>query len=131
MMTMPHADVVQPDSGALTHAARVVATPALLASSTVVWAVLWTSGVPGLAASLATSTLVVAGILVLELTAPRPGLARRASGTLASDIAFTATTTVFAVVLPSLLVVPLGRAAGIRLGTQALWPARLPLWASA
>jgi sterol desaturase/sphingolipid hydroxylase (fatty acid hydroxylase superfamily) len=73
---------------------------------------------------------MVAGIVLLERAAPRPGLAPRPKGTLSSDVAFTATTAVLAVAVPTFVVIPLGHAVGRVLGSAALWPARLPLWAS-
>jgi sterol desaturase/sphingolipid hydroxylase (fatty acid hydroxylase superfamily) len=113
------------------RAGRALATPALLVASIIAWILLWRGGVPSLASSLLASGVMVVGLLMLERRRPRPGLARRPPGTLQSDIAFTVTTTVFAVVLPSVLVVPLGRAAGAMVGAAPVWPVRLPLWANA
>jgi sterol desaturase/sphingolipid hydroxylase (fatty acid hydroxylase superfamily) len=111
------------------RAVRVLATPALLATSMLAWIAFWTAGAPSLASSLGASLVMVAGVLFLEHATPRPGLAERPAGTIRSDVAFTAVTTVVAVVAPPLLVVPLGRAAAAALGMAPVWPASLPLWA--
>jgi sterol desaturase/sphingolipid hydroxylase (fatty acid hydroxylase superfamily) len=131
MMRERQDDVIFSDAGVLARAVRALATPALLGTSVVAWIALWTGGMPPLASSLVASIMMVAGVLLLEIATPRPGLGPRPSGTLASDVAFTATTTVVAVVAPSLVVVPLGRAAGAALGAATFWPARVPFWASA
>src|SRR5262249_52862003 len=99
--------------------------------SVVTWVVLWRDGVPSLASSLLSSIVMVGGLLLLERTMPRPGLEPRRPGTLRSDVTFTAMTTVVAVVMPSVVVLPLGRAASTVLRPATVWPARLPLWASA
>lgn len=123
---------VAPTDGAaaLARAVRALATPALLVSSLLAWLALWTAGLPTLAASLLASLVMVAGIVSLERTYPRPALDPRPSGTLASDIAFTATTTVMAVIVPSILVVPVAHAAAATIGATRIWPTRFPLWAS-
>lgn len=54
---------------------RALATPALLAASVVAWIVLWRDGVPSLASSLLSSIVMVVGLLLLERSMPRPGLA--------------------------------------------------------
>ena len=113
------------------RAVHALATPALLVTSMLAWIVLWTTGVPPVASSLAASIVMVAGLLLLERVTPRPGLGPRPAGTLRSDVAFTATTTMVAIVAPSWLVIPLGRAVAAELGTARVWPAGLPLWASA
>jgi sterol desaturase/sphingolipid hydroxylase (fatty acid hydroxylase superfamily) len=118
------------EEGTPAGAVRAVATPALLTASMVAWIALWRAGVPSLASSLSASIVMVVGLLLLERVMPRPGLEPRPSGTLLCDVAFTATTTVVAVVAPSLVVVPLVRAAASALGAVPLWPAGLPLWAS-
>jgi sterol desaturase/sphingolipid hydroxylase (fatty acid hydroxylase superfamily) len=123
-------DVASSDEGVFVRGARALTTPTLLGASIVAWVAFWTSGLPTLAASLAASILMVTGVLVLERVAPRPGLAPRPPGTLWSDVAFTATTTVVAVVAPSLVVVPVGRALAATVGVRPVWPAHLPLWAS-
>jgi sterol desaturase/sphingolipid hydroxylase (fatty acid hydroxylase superfamily) len=110
---------------------RALVTPGLLAASMVAWIVLWTAGVPSLASSLLASIVMVAGLLLLERTMPRPGLEPRPSGTLRCDIAFTATTTVVAMVAPSVVVIPLVRGAASALGAMPVWPTGLPLWANA
>jgi sterol desaturase/sphingolipid hydroxylase (fatty acid hydroxylase superfamily) len=116
--------------GVYARAARAFATPVLLVTSVLAWITLWTAGLPSLASSLLASIVMVAGLLLLERAMPRPGLELRPSGTLRSDIAFTATTTVVAVVAPPLVIVPLGRHAATAVGAAPVWPARLPLWAS-
>jgi sterol desaturase/sphingolipid hydroxylase (fatty acid hydroxylase superfamily) len=131
MMPGGHRDVASSDEGVLAPAARTLATPVLLATSLVAWIALWTGGMPPLASSLVASLVIVAGVVLLEIAAPRPGLAPRPAGTLRSDVASTATTTLVAVVAPSLVVIPLGRTAGVALGASTVWPTNLPLWASA
>ena len=116
--------------GAAGRAVRVLLTPALLLASIGAWIALWTAGVPALASSLLASVVMVAGLLVLERAMPRPGLESRPSGTLGCDVAFTATTAVVAVVAPSLVVIPLVRAATSALGAASVWPAGVPLWAN-
>jgi sterol desaturase/sphingolipid hydroxylase (fatty acid hydroxylase superfamily) len=110
---------------------RALATPVLLAASVVAWIVLWTEGVPSLASSFLASTVMVGGLLLLERTMPRPGLEPRRPGTIRSDVAFTVVTAIVAVAVPSLVVIPLGHAAGAVLGAGTIWPGRTPLWASA
>ena len=110
---------------------RRLTTPALLAGSVVAWIVLWRDGVPSLASSFLASIIMVAGVLLLERTMPRPGLETRRPGTLRSDVAFTALTAIVAVAVPSLVVIPLGQAAGSVFGARTIWPGRMPLWASA
>jgi sterol desaturase/sphingolipid hydroxylase (fatty acid hydroxylase superfamily) len=117
--------------GVQVRAVRALVTPALLSAAMGAWIVLWTAGVPSLASSLLASIVVVVGLLLLERAMPRPGLEPRPPGTLRCDIAFTATTTVFALVAPSVVVIPLVRAATSALGAAPVWPASLPLWASA
>jgi sterol desaturase/sphingolipid hydroxylase (fatty acid hydroxylase superfamily) len=107
-----------------------ITTPLLLAGSMVVWGLLFATGLPTLACSLIASAAMVSGLLMLERVAPRPGLAPRAAGTLHSDVAFTATTTLVALMIPYVVSIPLGRAAGVALGTGSLWPAGLPRTAS-
>jgi sterol desaturase/sphingolipid hydroxylase (fatty acid hydroxylase superfamily) len=119
------------ESGVRVHVVRALLTPALLLAAMVAWIVLWTAGVPSLASSLLASIVLVAGLLLLERAMPRPGLDPRPSGTLRCDIAFTATTTVVALVAPSVVVIPLVRATTSALGVVAVWPAGLPLWANA
>src|SRR5262245_39804205 len=118
-------------AGAVARRLRAFVTPGLLVASMGTWVALWTSGVPSLATSLLASIVMVGGILLLERATPRPGLAPRPAGTLRADIAFTATTTLLAIAAPPFVVVPLGRVAGGALGSAALWPTQLPLWASA
>lgn len=118
------------ENGIPDRAVRALSTPALLAASIIAWILLREGGMPSLAASLLASAVMVAGLLMLERRLPRPELARRPPGTLRSDIAFTATTTVFAVVSPSVIVIPLGRATGAVLGAVSVWPVHLPLWGS-
>ena len=117
-------------AGAAARRVRALVTPGLLAASMVTWIALWTSGLPSVATSLLASLVMVGGILLLEWAIPRPGLDPRPAGTLRSDVAFTATTTLLAIAAPPFVVVPLGHVAGGTLGSAALWPARLPLWAS-
>jgi sterol desaturase/sphingolipid hydroxylase (fatty acid hydroxylase superfamily) len=119
------------EKGVRVHVVRALVTPALLLAAMVAWIVLWTAGVPSLASSLLASTVLVAGLLLLERAMPRPGLDPRPSGTLRCDIAFTATTTVVALVAPSVVVIPLVRATTSALGVAPVWPAGLPLWANA
>jgi sterol desaturase/sphingolipid hydroxylase (fatty acid hydroxylase superfamily) len=119
------------ENGVRVHVVRALLTPALLLSAMVAWIVLWTAGVPSLASSLLASIVLVVGLLLLERAMPRPGLDPRPSGTLRCDIAFTATTTVFALVAPSVVVIPLVRAGTSGLGVAPVWPAGLPLWANA
>jgi sterol desaturase/sphingolipid hydroxylase (fatty acid hydroxylase superfamily) len=119
------------EDGVPARASRALVTPALLATSMLAWRALWMAGVPPLASSLAASIVMVVSLLLLERAIPRPGLDRRSAGTLGSDVAFTATTTVVAVVAPSLVIVPLARTAAAVLGAEPVWPVRLPLWASA
>jgi sterol desaturase/sphingolipid hydroxylase (fatty acid hydroxylase superfamily) len=107
-----------------------ITTPALLAGSVVIWGLLFATGLPTLACSLIASGAMVSGLLVLERIAARPGLAPRPAGTLHSDVAFTATTTLVALAMPYLVSIPLGRAAGVALGTASFWPAGLPRPAS-
>ncbi len=122
-------EVVTPaEEGAAGGVMRAVATPALLAVTMVAWVALWAAGVPSIAASLLGSIVIVAGLLFLEHVTPRPGLDARPAGTLRSDIAFTATTTIVAMVVPALVVVPLARMAASAIGVPAVWPTRLPLW---
>jgi sterol desaturase/sphingolipid hydroxylase (fatty acid hydroxylase superfamily) len=110
---------------------RALATPVLLATSALAWTAMWKAGMPTLVASLGASVVIVTGLLLLECSIPRPGLAPRPQGTLRSDVAFTATTTVVAVVAPSLVVIPFGRAVTTSLGLPVAWPTHLPLWTSA
>ena len=116
------------EGGVYARPARRLATPALLTASLLAWFTLWTAGLPPLPSSLGASIVMVAGLLLLERAMPRPGLDPRASGTLLSDVAFTATTTVVAVVAPSLAVVPLARAAAAAVGVAPIWPTHLPFW---
>jgi sterol desaturase/sphingolipid hydroxylase (fatty acid hydroxylase superfamily) len=106
--------------------ALLLTTPGLLAGAMVLWVALFGAGVPSFACSLVGLTVVTAGMLALERYASRPGLDARPAGTLVSDVSFTATTAVVAIFLPSFVSVPLGRAAGVALGTASIWPARLP-----
>jgi sterol desaturase/sphingolipid hydroxylase (fatty acid hydroxylase superfamily) len=75
--------------------------------------------------------VVVAGMLLLEAATPRPGLAARPAGTLRSDVAFTATTTIMAMVVPAFVLIPFARRAVAAIGMPVVWPAWMPLWASA
>src|SRR5262249_28511029 len=106
-------------------------TPILLGAAMVAWVALWTIGIVPLVASLAASIVMVVGLLILERLMSRPGLDVRPAGTLRSDMAFTATTTLMAVVIPSVVIIRLGRGAATMLAIPSLWPAALPLWASA
>jgi len=124
-------DTSSQEDGVPVRVVRALATPALLAASVVAWTVLWREGVPSLASSFLASIVMVAGLLLLERTMPRPGLEPRRPGTLRSDVAFTAITAVVAVAMPSLVVIPLGQSGAAALGVGAIWPARLPLWVSA
>ena len=111
----------------LVRGVRTFATPALLVSSMLAWLALRTAGLPALASSLLASLVMMAGILLLEIATPRPGLGPRPRGSLRCDLLFTATTTFVALGTPSLVAIPLGRAAGGALGTTAGWPTDLPL----
>src|SRR5215471_13602746 len=102
-------DTSSQEDGVPVRVVRALATPALLAASVVAWTVLWREGVPSLASSFLASIVMVAGLLLLERTMPRPGLEPRRPGTLRSDVAFTAITAVVAVAMPSLVVIPLGQ----------------------
>lgn len=122
--------VAMEEEGVITRTTRAIVTPALLAASMVAWIALWTGGVPSIASSLLASMVMAVGLLLLERAIPRPGLESRPSGTLRSDVSFTATTAVLAVVVPSVVVVPIVRAAVEALGIAPIWPTRVPLWAS-
>ena len=108
----------------------MLTTPGLLAVAMALWGALFAAGLPTFACSLVGLAFVAAGMVVLERVVARPGLAPRPAETLWSDVAFTATTTVVAVFLPSFLAVPIGHTAGARLGAASLWPARLPFAAA-
>lgn len=127
----PHGLTTAEADSALARAARALATPALLVLSIVVWGALWAAGLSTIEASLLGSIVVVGVMLALERAMPRPALDLRPDGTLRSDVAFTATTTVMAMVVPPFVVVPAVHAAAAAIHVAPIWPVRLPLWASA
>ncbi len=108
--------------------ARRSATPALLGGALAAWFAVRRTGVPAVVCSVVVGAAAVGVLAALEWLLPRPGLAPRPAGTLASDLCFNALTMVVAIVLPAVVLVPLGRAVGATLGTTRLWPNELRPW---
>lgn len=102
--------------------ARRCATPALLAGSLGAWFAFRGAGVPAVVCSVGVTAAVVGALLVLEWGFPRTDVPARPAGTLASDLAFNVLTLFVAIVLPAVVLVPLGHALGDALGTTGLWP---------
>lgn len=105
-------------------------TPALLVAAVWAWVALRLAGAGALPATLGVATAVSLLLYGFEQLMPDRAVPPRTAGTLLSDLLFNGVTSVSAVLLPSLLWVPLGHRAGVALGSAALWPAVLPTWVS-
>lgn len=112
--------------GVVVQMGRRCGTPVLLAGAMLAWMAARRAGVPALACSVGISVAAVLALFGLEWLLPRRGLAPRPPGTFASDLGFNALTMVVAIVLPAVVLVPLGRAVGDVLGTTRLWPPGVP-----
>jgi len=110
--------------------ARRCATPALLVGVMATWFAVRSTGVPAVVCSVSVSIAAVIALLALERVVPRPLVAARPAGTLLSDLCFNVLTMMVAIVLPAVVLVPLGRVLGGTLGTTRIWPQGLPLGVS-
>src|SRR5262245_35584654 len=104
------------------------ATPAIVVGCLPAWFLLNAWWQAPLLVSVALQAVVVVLLVVLELAIPHPTLERRPPGTLHLILFYNLAAAAVAVVLPSLVYVPLARSAGNALGLPALWPASSPLW---
>lgn len=105
-----------------------LATPAIVVACLPAWFALHAWWDEPLICSLALQAVIVALLVALEVAIPHRTLSPRPSGTLHLMIFYNLAAVAVAVLLPSVVYVPLARAGGGALGLTALWPAGPPLW---
>jgi sterol desaturase/sphingolipid hydroxylase (fatty acid hydroxylase superfamily) len=112
----------------LRRSCAALATPAIVLASLPAWLELHARWQEPLACSIALQAVIVVLLVALETLTPHATLGARPPGTLGVIAFYNFAAVAVAVALPSLVFVPLARAAGEALGLTALWPATAPQW---
>ena len=113
----------------LRRLSATIATPAIVLGCMPAWFTLHAHVGEPLLCSIALQSVIVSMLVGLEVAIPHPALSPRPSGTLPAMVFYNLASVALAVVLPSLVYVPLARAGGQVLGLTALWPGSWPIWA--